>query len=155
MMKKTENLIYFCHHEANYELLQYMVIIQDSKRYPMKIEYLIQFLLQIFCEERRRADQSDYQFFEKETNMNRILRVEVKEELYQRKDLEKVLKDLNAHFTEWIVCLITLYNLEFYKTKNVFPLFCKGVSKIIEVLIDPDLHHHSSSPDRSKVSIKT
>ena len=153
-MKKTEAFILFYNNENHYDLLQYMKIKSSSRTYPMKIEYLLQLLLQKFCEESKTKENDDYKFFENEANTGRILTVEVSDELYKHDDVVKALKSLESRFNEWITCIMILYELDLMKTKSIFPLFCRGFSDIIQLLIEPDLVSSSTTPDRVKVSAK-
>ena len=154
MIKRTEAFICSYYNDVKYELLRYMEIVSGQKVYSMKIEYLIQYLLQEFCRENREKNSKEYCYFENQANNDRVLQVSVNPDLYKEKGLVQVLENLQAKFNQWIACLVLLYNLEFSKSKNMFPNICRGISDIIQKLIEPDAIQLPTTGDRVKVSPK-
>jgi len=154
MLKKTESFVSYYYNDINYELIKHMEILSGTTSYPMKIEYLLQLLLQNFCQKNKQNNFNEYKYFENESNTERILKVKINEEFYKNETLIKALNDLEAKFNEWIICLITLYDLDFLKNKITFPLFCHGISEVIQILIEPDLIQASGTSDRNKGSNK-
>lgn len=155
LLKKTESFVANYYNDHNYELIKFMEIENGPKTYPMKIEYLYQYLLQKFCQENKESNNEEYKYFENEVNSDRILKVKVHDDLYKHEELVRALKNLESNFNEWLTFIIILYDLDLLKTKNTFPLFCQGLSEVIQVLIEPDLiPAFASASDRSKQASK-
>jgi hypothetical protein len=154
MIKRTESFICNYYNEVKYELLQHMEIVSGQKVYSMKIEYLIQYLLQEFCRDNREKGSKEYCYFENQINNDRVLQVNVNPNLFADKELAEVLQSLQLKFNQWVNCLVLIYNLEFSKSKNMFPNICRGISDIIQKLIEPDAIQVVPANDRVKVSTK-
>jgi len=157
--KKTENLLYNLQNEVYLDVLGYMTLVDsNNESFPMMQEYLPQFLLQRFCENRFIKDgnedqtkYSDYKYFENEERIPKFLYVNVKPELWTNIDLVRILSDLEELFSEWISCLIIIYDVELLKSHANFKHVCKGIVDIIDTLLESDsIKSNSQGTDKSK-----
>ncbi len=154
ILEKTESLLVYCFSDQHYELLKYMEILRGSESYPMKIEFLPQFLLQKFCDQNQENGYNEHKYFSNELNSAKTLKVRVNQELFSNEKLAKVLSEFELRFNEWIACLTILYDLNFLKKTNGFALMSRGFSDIINVLIEPDHIFSFAQPERVKGGAK-
>lgn len=103
----------------------------------MKSEYVLQFLLQKFCEECVQSeDGSCIRVFERDsTSLQCIL--EGNSEPVSTESQE-ARKKLDTQFKKWIRFMIVLFSQKNTSTSNGFNILYEGLSNIIDYLIDPD-----------------
>jgi len=164
ILKKTDNLLYHLQNEAYEDVLPYMTLIDaNNEAYKMMQEYLPQFLLQRFCENRFKSveaedkseqnNQTDYKYFQNEDNIAKVLYVNVKPELWTNVDLVRILSELEEQFTEWITCLIIIYDVDLLKTHANFKHVCKGIVNIIDALLESEtIKNNTQGIDKAKFS---
>lgn len=126
-----------------------------GEEFQMKSEYVMQLLLQNFCE---KSEQIEGKFCGELFERGEAGLVCVESELELTPEGVEVRKRLEEHFRRWILLLIIVCSQKHVTSAPVFNVLYKGIASIIDYLIDPDrdfVQERGKPPPKPKYSLST